>query len=101
MKVLRYAAGQGIIRVTDGSDDAFMDQETGEVLYEIPGRPDILCVISAGTSWSTRARKIFRRATGSPWMRTGASPGATVCTSGFYSLWVCIGAKERMRILSI
>ena len=37
VKVLRYAAGQGIIRVTDGSDDAFMDQETGEVLYENTG----------------------------------------------------------------
>ena len=36
-KVLRYAAGQGIIRVTDGSDDAFMDQETGEGLYENTG----------------------------------------------------------------
>ena len=37
IKVLRYAVSQGIIRVTDGSDDAFMDQETGEVLYENTG----------------------------------------------------------------
>ena len=37
VKVLRYAVEQGIIRVTDGSDDAFMDQETGEVLYENTG----------------------------------------------------------------
>ena len=37
VKVLRYAADQGIIRVTDGSDDAFMDQESGEVLYENTG----------------------------------------------------------------
>ena len=102
VKVLRYAADQGILRVTDGSDDAFMDQETGEVCcMKIPGHPDILCGISVGTSWSTRARKIFRRATGSPWMRTGGSPGATVCTSAFCSLWACTGAKGRMRILSI
>ncbi len=37
IRVLRYAVGQGILRVTDGSDDAFMDQETGEVLYENTG----------------------------------------------------------------
>ncbi len=37
VKVLRYAAGQGILKVTDGSDDVFMDQETGEVLYENTG----------------------------------------------------------------
>lgn len=37
VKVLRYAADQGMLRVTDGSDDSFMDQETGEVLYENTG----------------------------------------------------------------
>ena len=37
VKVLRYAVGQGILKVTDGSDDAFMDQEDGEVLYENTG----------------------------------------------------------------
>ena len=37
VRVLRYAAEQGLIQVTDGSDDAFMDQETGEVLYENTG----------------------------------------------------------------
>lgn len=37
VKVLRYAVSQGLIKVTDGSDDAFMDQETGEVLYENTG----------------------------------------------------------------
>ena len=34
VKVLRYAADQGLIRVTDGREDAFMEQEDGEVLYE-------------------------------------------------------------------
>ncbi len=37
VRVLRYAVDQGIIRVTDGSDDAFMENETGEVLYENTG----------------------------------------------------------------
>ena len=37
VKVLRYAAEQGIIKVTDGSDDAFMEEVTGEVLYENTG----------------------------------------------------------------
>ncbi len=37
VKVLRYAAAQGLLRVTDGSDDLFMDRETGEVLYENTG----------------------------------------------------------------
>ena len=34
VKVLRYAVAQGIVKVTDGSDDVFMDEESGEVLYE-------------------------------------------------------------------
>ena len=37
VKVLRYAAAQGIVRVTDGSDDVFMDEQAGEVLYENTG----------------------------------------------------------------
>ena len=37
VKVLRYAADQGLIRVTDGREDAFMEQEDGEVLYENTG----------------------------------------------------------------
>lgn len=37
IKVLRYAVEQGIIRVTDGSDDLFMDEQSGEVLYENTG----------------------------------------------------------------
>ena len=37
VKVLRYAVGQGILKVTDGSDDTFMDQAGGEVLYENTG----------------------------------------------------------------
>lgn len=37
IKVLRYAVGQGILRVTDGSDDVFMDGQAGEVLYESTG----------------------------------------------------------------
>ena len=37
MKVLRYAVEQGIVKVTDGSDDVFMDEESGEVLYENTG----------------------------------------------------------------
>ena len=37
IKVLRYAAEQGLIKVTDGSDNSFMDEQTGEVLYENTG----------------------------------------------------------------
>ncbi|MDY5957193.1 MAG: TIGR02678 family protein [Frisingicoccus sp.] len=37
VKVLRYAASQGLIKVTDGSDDLFMDEKSGEVLYENTG----------------------------------------------------------------
>lgn len=37
VKVLRYATAQGILRVTDGSDDVFMDERSGEVLYENTG----------------------------------------------------------------
>lgn len=37
IKVLRYAVKQGMIAVTDGSDDDFMDDSVGEVLYENTG----------------------------------------------------------------
>lgn len=37
VKVLRYAVFQGIIRVTDGKDDVFMNEQSGEVLYENTG----------------------------------------------------------------
>ncbi|MCC8065805.1 MAG: TIGR02678 family protein [Clostridiales bacterium] len=37
IRVLRYAVSQGLLRVTDGSDDLFMDGQTGEVLYENTG----------------------------------------------------------------
>lgn len=37
IKVLRYAVKQGMIAVTDGSDDDFMDNSAGEVLYENTG----------------------------------------------------------------
>ena len=37
IKVLRYPVTQGIIRITDGADDGFMDDASGEVLYENTG----------------------------------------------------------------
>lgn len=37
IKVLRYAVEQGIISITDGRDDVFMDDAEGEVLYENTG----------------------------------------------------------------
>lgn len=37
IKVLRYAISQGMLKITDGSDEAFMDSITGEVLYESTG----------------------------------------------------------------
>lgn len=37
VKVLRYAVSQGMVKVTDGSDDVFMDEQSGEVLYENTG----------------------------------------------------------------
>ena len=37
VKVLRYAVSQELLKVTDGSDDLFMDEEAGEVLYENTG----------------------------------------------------------------
>ena len=33
IKVLRYAVDQGLIEITDGNENAFMDNEAGEVLY--------------------------------------------------------------------
>lgn len=37
VKVMRYAVTQGILNITDGSDDVFMDEQSGEVLYENTG----------------------------------------------------------------
>ncbi len=37
IRVLRYAVSQGILHVTDGSDDVFMEEQSGEVLYENTG----------------------------------------------------------------
>ena len=37
IRVLRYAVDQGIVGITDGKDEAFMDDEAGEVLYENTG----------------------------------------------------------------
>ena len=37
IRVLRYAAEQGLIGITDGNEDTFMDDEAGEVLYENTG----------------------------------------------------------------
>ena len=37
IKVLRYAVTEGILRITDGSEEAFMDDMAGEVLYENTG----------------------------------------------------------------
>lgn len=37
IKVLRYAVNQGILVITDGSDNSFMDDRDGEVLYENTG----------------------------------------------------------------
>ena len=37
IKVLRYAITQQMLKITDGSDEAFMDNEMGEVLYESTG----------------------------------------------------------------
>ena len=37
IKVLRYATDQGMIRITDGADEGFMDDVSGEVLYENTG----------------------------------------------------------------
>lgn len=37
IKVLRYATEQGILKITDGTDEAFMEEKSGEVLYENTG----------------------------------------------------------------
>ena len=37
IKVLRYAVTEGILCITDGSEEAFMDDMAGEVLYENTG----------------------------------------------------------------
>lgn len=37
VKVLRFAQSQGMLKVTDGSDEGFMESDTGEVLYENTG----------------------------------------------------------------
>lgn len=33
IRVLRYAVDQGLVEITDGNEDTFMDNEAGEVLY--------------------------------------------------------------------
>lgn len=37
VRVLRYAVKSGMVRITDGSDEFFMDKDGGEVLYENTG----------------------------------------------------------------
>ena len=37
IRVLRYAVDQGLIGITDGNDESFMDDREGEVLYENTG----------------------------------------------------------------
>lgn len=37
IRVLKYAVEQGILNITDGSEDGFRDEETSEVLYENTG----------------------------------------------------------------
>ena len=37
IRVLRYAVEQGLIGITDGNEETFMDQAAGEVLYENTG----------------------------------------------------------------
>lgn len=37
IRVLRYSVSQGILKITDGSDDVFMEDVSGEVLYENTG----------------------------------------------------------------
>lgn len=37
IKVLRYAVSQSMLHITDGSDDVFMEEQDGEVLYESTG----------------------------------------------------------------
>lgn len=37
IRVLRYIVSQGMIKITDGNDDAFIDNIMGEVLYENTG----------------------------------------------------------------
>ncbi len=37
VKVLRYAVEQGILKITDGNTDSFMEEYVGEVLYENMG----------------------------------------------------------------
>lgn len=37
IKVLRYSVSQGLLRVTDGREEAFMEDAGGEVLYENTG----------------------------------------------------------------
>lgn len=37
IRVLRYAVSQGLIGITDGNEETFMDNEAGEVLYENTG----------------------------------------------------------------
>lgn len=37
IRVLRYAVSQGMIKVTDGTDDVFREEQGGEVLYENTG----------------------------------------------------------------
>lgn len=42
IRVLRYTVEQGMVRVTDGTDDVFMDDAGARSYMKIQGHPNIL-----------------------------------------------------------
>lgn len=69
IRVLRYTVEQGMVRVTDGTDDVFMDDAGGEVLYENTGASKYFMRIFPGISWSIQNRKISGKVNGLKWTR--------------------------------
>lgn len=101
IKVLRYGVSQKLIQITDGSDDVFMDKEDGEVLYENTGASRYFMRNFSRTLWNIRSQRIFRKATGLNWTRTGGLQEGTGCTSGFCFPLECTEAKARRKTLPI
>ena len=101
IKVLRYAQSQGLLKVTDGSDDLFMEDTTGEVLYENTGASRYFMRNFSRDIMEYTAPEDFNE---SEWFNMDeerGSPGGTGFIRGFCFRRECTGEKARKRILNI
>ena len=70
IRVLRYTVEQGMVRVTDGTDDVFMDDAGGEVLYENTGASKYFMRNFSWDIMEYTNRKISGKVNGLKWTRT-------------------------------